>query len=257
MCGVAGYIGKKADLALAKRMLLAAEVRGHDATGYLELQNGSYTMRKQAVPASQFIDSLKFQFRGENHTFLGHTRYATQGDAGSTEQAHPFVGSRFVLFHNGVIQDFDQKRLAEKFGIAASNGVDSELFLAFLEKCGSIAEFRDRFLTELTGGSAYALVIFDKDSKSIHFMRDEGRPLCVSKPALGGLLYASTPAILQSALGKKQAACELLQPYTHLEISSFSGEILRKCAIGRSRASVGIEDAQDYINRYRKPIRFF
>ncbi len=256
MCGIAGYIGRKADLSTAKRLLLAAEVRGHDATGYLEVQNGSYTMRKQAVPASQFIESLKFQFKGENHTFLGHTRYATQGDAGSTIQAHPFIGSRFVLFHNGVIQDYDQKRLAEKFGIAAQNGVDSELFLAFLEKTGSIPEFRDRFLTELTGGSAYALVIFDKESKSIHFMRDEGRPICVSKAALGGLFYASTPAILQAVIGKKQL-CEMLQPYTHLEISSFSGEILGKCAIGRARASVGIDAAQDYMNKYRRPIKFF
>jgi glucosamine 6-phosphate synthetase-like amidotransferase/phosphosugar isomerase protein len=210
-----------------------------------------------AVTARQFIGNMAFQFKGENHTFLGHTRYATQGDKTSTLQAHPFNGQRFILFHNGIIQDIDQKRLSKRFGIVAPNGVDSELFLAFLEKHGSVDKLRDEFLPALSEHSTYALVIFDKMTKNVHLMRCDGRTLALGKTAGNGLFYGSTAEILQAAIGKRAVTVEMLQEYTHVEISSFSGEILRKCAIGRAKAGLGIEDAKDYINRYKKPIRFF
>lgn len=258
MCGHVGYIGAKASIGVAKKLLIECQTRGKDATGYLEISNdGRYALRKQACTARQFVENMTFQFRGENHTFLGHTRYATQGDKTSTEQAHPFVGQRFVLFHNGVIQDIDQKRLSKRFGIVAPNGVDSELFLAFLEKTGSVDKLRDEFLPELSEHSTYALVIFDKVTKNVHLLRCNGRTLALGKTSGNGLYYGSTAEILQAAIGKRAVTVEMLQEYRHLEISSFSGEILRECAIGRAKAGLGIEDAVDYIKQYRKPIRFF
>lgn len=259
MCGVAGYIGIPSNLQLARRLLAKAESRGRDATGYVEINgtDGRYALRKQAIPARQFVDTLKFQFRGANHTFLGHCRAATTGTPEATNQAHPFVGSRFIVFHNGTICEFDRQKLQETFNIQSANGVDSELFLAFLEQKGSVDALRTEFLPLLTNGSAYALVIFDKVSKTIHFLRCNGRPLAIGRLDDGGLVYASTPKIMQAAVGKLHVIVELLQPYMHLEISSFSGEILRKCAIRPSKASLDYSDAVGYINRYRKPIRFF
>jgi len=257
MCGHAGYIGNNAaELALAKRLLIACSTRGKHATGYLEIGgDGRYTLRKQAVPASTFVEGMQFEFKGPNHTFLGHVRFATTGDKKSTVQAHPFVGNRFILFHNGSIQPYDEKRLGEKFNIRAENGVDSELFLAFLEQSGSVDALRDQFLPELSEASAYALVIFDKVTKSVHFLRCNGRPLAYLKTGSGSVFYASTAAILQKAMGKAHCNIELLQPYTHIEIASFSGDILRKCVIGVAK-SLNYSDAAAFIKSTGKPIRF-
>lgn len=257
MCGHVGYIGVKANLPLAKKLLIECQVRGKDATGYVEIADGRYSLRKMACTALEFVADMKFQFKGENHTFLGHTRYATQGDKTSTVQAHPFCGGRFILFHNGVIQDVDQKRLSKRFGIVAPNGVDSELFLSYLEKSGSVDKLRDEFLPALGKYSTYALVIFDKVTKNVHLLRCNGRTMALGRTASKGLFYGSTAEILQAAIGKRSVTVELLQEYTHVEISSFSGEILRECAIGRAKAGLGIEDAVDYIKQYKKPIRFF
>lgn len=252
-----GYIGAKADLSLAKRLLIESQSRGKDATGYLEIaDDGRYVMRKRAVPAKDFVKDMKFQFRGAPHTFLGHTRLATTDAPDDPMQAHPFVGERYIVFHNGVIQDFDQKLLCKRFGIAAPNGVDSELFLAFLEQKGTVDALRTDFLPLLSDHSAYALVIFDKLVKSVHFLRCNGRTLALGRTKENGLFYASTEQILQAAIPKKLIFAEMLQPYTHLEIASFSGEILRKCAI-ESAKSLDYRDAVDYITTYRKPIRFF
>ncbi len=258
MCGIAGYIGLKAtNINLAKRLLIEAESRGRDATGCLEVNaEGMYTLRKQALPAHLFVENLRFQYRGAGHTFLGHTRFATIGDKHSTLQAHPFTGSRYVLFHNGVMTDYDQKKVSAKFGIVAPNGVDSELFLTFLEKFNSVKALRTKFLPQLSSASNYALVIFDKVTKSVHFLRDNGRPLVYWKPSSGGLLYASTEKILQQALGK-DIDVEMLQEFCHLEISSISGEIIRKRAIRPAKSPLDLGEAVGYINKYRKPIRFF
>jgi len=259
MCGHVGWIAGKPNLALAKRLLVECQVRGRDATGYLEIngEDGSYTLRKMAIKAVEFVLNMKFQFKkAANHTFLGHTRLATTGDKTDTLQAHPFIGNRFILFHNGTVSDFDQKRLSKKFEVDSPHGVDSELFLSYLEKHG-VNALRDTFLPELSQNSSYALVIFDKVTKTIHFMTCNGRSLYLYKTPENGLFYASTVEILQAALGKRQLKPELLQPYTHVEISLNSGDILQKCAIRAAKASLDYSDAASYIQKYRKPIRFF
>ena len=259
MCGHAGYIGAKADAGLAKKLLVAAQSRGKDATGYLEVTgDGRYSLRKMACTALEFVKSMSFQFKGENHTFLGHTRLASCGDKKSTVQAHPFTGTRFILFHNGVLQGIDQERVMKKFGISAPNGVDSELFLSFLEKYGSVEKLRTDFLPELSEYSSYALVIFDKVTRNVHIMRCNGRTLAIGRAAgKSGLYYASTEEILTNVIGKRSVTVEMLQAYKHVEISSFSGEILSECAIESARTVLEYSDAKDYINRHRKPIRFF
>jgi hypothetical protein len=61
-------------------------------------------------------------------------------------------------------------------------------------------------------------------TKNVHLMRCDGRTLAMGKTAGNGLFYGSTAEILQAAIGKRAVTVEMLQEYTHVEISSFSGK---------------------------------
>jgi len=233
MCGLIGYIGLGKKENLAKRLLIAGQRRGTHATGYIEItRDDGFILSKKAISAKDFTE--KFSLTSKAVTFLGHTRYATCGDPTNSRQAHPFNAQRYALMHNGWLSQTDWRMLERRFGIRSPNGVDSEMFLSFVEKYGSIDILRDEMLPLVSDSSRYMLIIYDKLAKRLHFMKDNQQDFCFTKLDQGGIIYASTESILLNASEKYlDLNPEILRfsSFTHLEISPFTGEIVSRNSI--------------------------
>ena len=106
MCCLFGFIDYNHSLSgkqknrLLRSLASAAEERGTDAAGIAYHAGGRLHIMKKAKPAHV----LRFRVPAETSVVMGHTRYATQGDAKKAYNAHPFQGQignkKFALAHN-------------------------------------------------------------------------------------------------------------------------------------------------------------
>lgn len=235
MCGLVGYIGLGKQANFAKALLVAAQVRGVDATGYLEIaENGFHLLKKRNLKATSFVSTFALHLK-DSVTFLGHTRKATCGGNGP-KQAHPYIGERYILMHNGWFTKTEWRRIAKTFGVDCPNGVDSEMFLSYLESTGSVEELRDKFLPALSTTEArYMLVIYDKHLKQVHFLKDAEQVFSFATLETGAIIYGSTPEIVQNASGKalqnaSESSLELVKfpPFMHLVVDAITGSVISR-----------------------------
>src|SRR5262249_5050248 len=119
MCGIVGYVGRRA----ARELLLAGlgklEYRGYDSAGISVIAAG----RIEAVRAVGTLSALQAKLDGESvlaredgavalaarpaGTGIGHTRWATHGCV-SEENAHPHYDSadRVHVVVNGIVENY-------------------------------------------------------------------------------------------------------------------------------------------------------
>ena len=228
MCSLVGFVGTHSPLKTAKCLILAGMTRGIDAAGYCEINaQGQYRIEKRAGHPIQFVQRMKFLLNPV--TWLGHTRKATSDNADQDCAAHPFNGQRFVVFHNGFLVKADQTRIRDMFGITSKNGVDSELFLAFLDKFGNIDSLKYLMLPFISDESRYVLVIYDKCERKVHFIKDAHHPL-VYRMTDAGFYYASTAEILQGGIDRRFITFDTIRKFPVVDFPSQGHLIVDICS---------------------------
>lgn len=145
MCGIAAMLlypqERPADVwrtikELLTQNLLANEERGREATGVVVIQqDGSATMVKSPLPASQFVQTVAYQSllqQIDQHTtlILGHARKPTKGSPNNNGNNHPLQVGAIWGVHNGTIRN--DNLLFEKYGYARQAEVDSEIIFQLL-----------------------------------------------------------------------------------------------------------------------------
>lgn len=252
MCGLVGFIGTGSGLEIAKNFLIASGQRGIHATGYVEIDSlGKYYTDKKAVSPYEFVKNFNYKLKNVV-TFLGHTRHATYGKATSDRLAHPFNGTRFIVFHNGTITKLDWRRV-QRFLNIKSRYSDSVLFQKFLDKFECIEKLKEEFLGLLSEESAYALVIYDKYSREVHFLKNDKRPLCYLQTP-EGFFYASTPEILLSSIDRKYLKSKdiskmkiVIFPHNyHLIVKAKTGEIIKGANIKNQQKLLELDHLKGY-----------
>ena len=139
MCCLFGFIDYNHNLSgkqknrLLRSLASAAEERGTDAAGIAYHAGGRLHIMKKAKPAHV----LRFRIPPETSVVMGHTRYATQGDAKKAYNAHPFQGQignkKFALAHNGVL--LNDRLLQQAEDLPKTHiGTDSYVAVQLLEK---------------------------------------------------------------------------------------------------------------------------
>ncbi|HBR81629.1 MAG TPA: glutamine--fructose-6-phosphate aminotransferase, partial [Enterococcus sp.] len=107
MCGIVGMIGLKNVTPGLISGLEKLEYRGYDSAGIF-VSDGT---TDHLVKAQGRIQNLKDRITSDTtgNIGIGHTRWATHGQP-SKENAHPHTSQsgRFVLVHNGVIENFEE-----------------------------------------------------------------------------------------------------------------------------------------------------
>jgi glucosamine--fructose-6-phosphate aminotransferase (isomerizing) len=122
-----GYVGPRQAAPLLLDGLRRLEYRGYDSAG-VAVANGSIKVLKAEGKIDR-LSALLEEETIEGSVGIGHTRWATHGEP-NDRNAHPHTdpSGRFVVVHNGIIENFAQLRAElESDGHEFSSDTDSEI----------------------------------------------------------------------------------------------------------------------------------
>ena len=108
MCGIIGYVGKKAASPILLEGLRRLEYRGYDSAGVALVCGGDLLVRKKMGKIGEGLARLLKSEPVEGTLGIGHTRWATHGPP-SDKNSHPQLdqSGKIAIVHNGVIENYD------------------------------------------------------------------------------------------------------------------------------------------------------
>ncbi len=140
MCGIIGYIGKKAASPILLEGLRRLEYRGYDSAGVAVVQGGTLSLRKKKGRIDHGLARLLKSQPVAGNLGIAHTRWATHGPP-SDINSHPHLdqSGKIAVVHNGVIENYDalkQKlvRAGHKFRSDTDTEVLAHLIGDYYEK---------------------------------------------------------------------------------------------------------------------------
>ena len=128
MCGIVGYIGKKAAVPLLVEGLRRLEYRGYDSAGICTLEHGALHMRKCVGRVARLAQLVKDK-PAAGSLGISHTRWATHGPPNQCN-AHPQLDCKgeIAVVHNGIIENATPlKRMLEEHGHLFVSDTDTEV----------------------------------------------------------------------------------------------------------------------------------
>jgi len=245
MCGIYGYIGTPKDpkkvYKLMRTLAIVSETRGVDGTGFFSLYDDEVIMEKTNSRAKTFVKKSEHMkdtiINKKANLFVGHNRMASVGSTDNINNAHPILGDKLLMVHNGTDRE-TLEMVAEEGLIKKKNGeTDSEAIMLLMEHKG-VKEILPKIRN-------YSLVVFDYSNGSLYFARDVLKPMFVYdlRKTLGVRIFASTRAIAESAfkycnIKFKEKKSFATKPYHLYEVDIESGEFTNK---GRYK-SITVQD---------------
>src|SRR5450631_646409 len=108
MCGIIGYVGKKAASPILLEGLRRLEYRGYDSAGVAVLEGGELSLRRKKGRIDEGIARVLKAEPAAGHLGIAHTRWATHGIP-SDINCHPHLDAsgKIAVVHNGVIENYD------------------------------------------------------------------------------------------------------------------------------------------------------
>ncbi len=199
MCGIVGYIGKKAAAPIVLDGLSRLEYRGYDSAGLAILNNGEIHITK-AMGRLKVLENLTHGGETMPGTAgIGHTRWATHG-APSDMNSHPHFNKEktIAVVHNGIIENYLalKKKLTGK-GYEFVSETDTEVLVHLLDYYykGNPLEAITKVLHRVEG--SYALgILFAEHPEDIYAVRKDS-PLIVGQNEEGCFIASDVPAILK------------------------------------------------------------
>lgn len=181
MCGIFGFIGKRAAAPLLVEGLRRLEYRGYDSSGIV-VKNGDLQVYKKVGKVSELSGILPNHIEG--YSGIAHTRWATHGEVNDVN-AHPHLNEKadIAIVHNGIIDNArDIRKRLEKKGYIMKSETDSEtlahMITIGMESGQSPLEAVRQTLKRLTG--TWGLCVLFKDYEQIICARN-GSPLLIGK----------------------------------------------------------------------------
>lgn len=181
MCGIVGVVGNKNATDILMQGLEKLEYRGYDSAG-IYVTNG--TDQGRLIKSVGRISDLRAKIGIDvaGYTGIGHTRWATHGQATETN-AHPHTSEtgRFVLVHNGVIENYLQIKETYLSEHHLKGETDTEIVVhlvgQFVSEGLSVLEAFKKALTIIEGSYAFALVD-SEDADTIYVAKNKS-PLLI------------------------------------------------------------------------------
>ena len=197
MCGIVGYVGKKGDcVRVLSDGLKRLEYRGYDSAGIAYIDNDKLSVIKEKGKLENLLG--KIDFNKKANLGIGHTRWATHGEANKTN-AHPHVVGKFAVVHNGIIENEEEiKKQLESKGYKFKSDTDTEVISALLDyyysKNNDVLKSIDAIDKTLKG--AYALGIICMDDKDTLYAVKKNSPLIIGAGDNENYIASDVPAIL-------------------------------------------------------------
>ena len=182
MCGIVGVVGNSNAVDILIQGLEKLEYRGYDSAGiYVTDAPDKGCLVKSVGRIADLRAKISSDVKGS--TGIGHTRWATHGQA-TEDNAHPHTSEtgRFVLVHNGVIENYLQIKEEYLQGHNFKGQTDTEiaahLIGKFVEEDGlSVLEAFKKALHIIQGSYAFALV--DSQTPDTIYVAKNKSPLLV------------------------------------------------------------------------------
>lgn len=182
MCGIVGYIGMEQAAPILLAGLAKLEYRGYDSAGIAVYENGDFNIKKavgKLMNLSKKTDNGKSM---SGTAGIGHTRWATHGKP-TEENAHPHYSERFVLVHNGIIENEEALRHKYLKNVEFRSNTDTEVIVHLLQKFSDSGESTPlaigHLISELEG--SYALAILDKKDPDTMYAVKNRSPLLIGE----------------------------------------------------------------------------
>jgi glucosamine--fructose-6-phosphate aminotransferase (isomerizing) len=182
MCGIVGVIGNRNATDILMQGLEKLEYRGYDSAGiFVTNEAGKSKLVKSVGRIEDLRDKLGIDVSGT--AGIGHTRWATHGKP-SVENAHPHTSAseRFVLVHNGVIENFREIQAeylsTDDFKGQTDTEIAVHLIGKFVEEDGlSVLEAFKKALSIIEGSYAFALM--DTENPDMIYVAKNKSPLLI------------------------------------------------------------------------------
>ena len=129
MCGIIGYVGKKAASPVLLEALRRLEYRGYDSAGVAILNDDALIVRKKKGKIDEGVAREVHAHPAPGNMGIGHTRWATHGPP-CDENSHPHLdqSGKIAVVHNGVIENYDSlKQRLIKAGHTFHSSTDTEV----------------------------------------------------------------------------------------------------------------------------------
>ena len=182
MCGIVGVVGSKNATDILMQGLEKLEYRGYDSAGIFV--NGQETAAKLVKSVGRIADLRgKLGIDVSGTAGIGHTRWATHGKP-TEDNAHPHTSTsgRFILVHNGVIENFVELKNEFLMNNTFKGQTDTEiavhLIAKFAEEEGlSTLEAFKKALSLIQGSYAFALM--DSEDAELIYVAKNKSPLLI------------------------------------------------------------------------------
>ncbi|KAF6609859.1 MULTISPECIES: glutamine--fructose-6-phosphate transaminase (isomerizing) [unclassified Lactococcus] len=182
MCGIVGVVGSKNATDILMQGLEKLEYRGYDSAGIFV--NGQETAAKLVKSVGRIADLRgKLGIDVSGTAGIGHTRWATHGKP-TEENAHPHTSTsgRFILVHNGVIENFVELKneflMNDTFKGQTDTEIAVHLIAKFAEEEGlSTLEAFKKALSLIKGSYAFALM--DSEDAEVIYVAKNKSPLLI------------------------------------------------------------------------------
>ena len=181
MCGIVGVVGNRNATDILMQGLEKLEYRGYDSAGIFVTTGKTSSLIKSVGRIADLHAKIGIDVAGT--TGIGHTRWATHGKP-SENNAHPHTSQtgRFVLVHNGVIENYLDIKNTYLAGHDFKGQTDTEIAVhligKFAEEEGlSLLEAFKKALHIIRGSYAFALV--DSEDADVIYVAKNKSPLLV------------------------------------------------------------------------------
>lgn len=182
MCGIVGYIGKEQAAPILLSGLSKLEYRGYDSAGIAVLGEDGIQISKAVGKLDNLCKKTDNGNMIKGTCGIGHTRWATHGKP-TEANAHPHCSKRFVLVHNGIIENEAELKNKYLSDVEFKSDTDTEVLVHLLQKFtdnGEDTEVAIKHIIAEVDGS-YALAVIDLENTDTMYILKNKSPLLIGK----------------------------------------------------------------------------